>query len=112
LSLRLARRRWFSPVAVATGSRPSPVELQQGSIPSPPHRWSPARKTTFPARNTTVKSILARKTPVVPSKLPLNTSSMDTVIGVSKVRDFPAAPLLAEMFRILKPRWKNSDSFD
>ncbi|KNA17453.1 hypothetical protein SOVF_079840 [Spinacia oleracea] len=37
------------------------------------------------------------------SALPLETSSMDTVIGVSKARDFPAVPLLAEMFRILKP---------
>ncbi|KMT02654.1 hypothetical protein BVRB_9g203310 [Beta vulgaris subsp. vulgaris] len=37
------------------------------------------------------------------SPLPLDSSSMDTVIGVSKARDFPAASLLAEMFRVLKP---------
>ncbi|XP_021724661.1 anamorsin homolog [Chenopodium quinoa] len=37
------------------------------------------------------------------STLPLESSSMDTVIGVSKTRDFPAAPMLAELFRVLKP---------
>ena len=52
-SLHLARRWWFSPVTVASGSLPLPVVLQQGSVSSPPHRWSLSQKTTFPARKTT-----------------------------------------------------------
>ncbi|KAL2938934.1 Anamorsin-like protein [Bienertia sinuspersici] len=40
------------------------------------------------------------------STLPLESSSMDTIIGVSKARDFPTAPLLAEMFRVMKPDGK------
>ncbi|XP_057527787.1 anamorsin homolog [Amaranthus tricolor] len=40
------------------------------------------------------------------STLPLDPSSLDIVIGVSKARDFPSAPLLAEMFRIMKPDGK------
>ncbi|XP_057525517.1 anamorsin homolog isoform X2 [Amaranthus tricolor] len=38
--------------------------------------------------------------------LPLDSSSMDTVIVISKARDFPAAPLLTEIFRIMKPDGK------
>ncbi|XP_021742562.1 anamorsin homolog [Chenopodium quinoa] len=36
------------------------------------------------------------------STLPLDPSSMDTVIGVSKEHDFPTASLLAEIYRVLK----------
>ncbi|KAK9676492.1 hypothetical protein RND81_11G080600 [Saponaria officinalis] len=37
------------------------------------------------------------------SKLPLDSSSVDTVVGVSKNRDFPSLPLLSELFRVAKP---------
>ncbi|KAL9244250.1 hypothetical protein vseg_018047 [Gypsophila vaccaria] len=40
------------------------------------------------------------------SKLPLDSSSVDIVVGVSKNRDFPSLPLLSELFRVAKPGGK------
>ncbi|KAH9606046.1 hypothetical protein KSS87_006683 [Heliosperma pusillum] len=40
------------------------------------------------------------------SKLPLDSSSLDIVVGVSKNRDFPAIPLISELFRVAKPDGK------
>lgn len=37
------------------------------------------------------------------NQLPLESSSVETVVGISKSREFPAAPLLAEIFRVMKP---------
>lgn len=37
------------------------------------------------------------------NQLPLESSSVDFVVGSSKSHEFPPAPLLAEMFRVTKP---------
>lgn len=60
-------------------------------------------KNELKLEGTTLDKALAITLASSLSTLPLDSSSMDTVIGVSKARDFPAAPLLAEMFRVVKP---------
>ncbi|KNA12359.1 hypothetical protein SOVF_126530 isoform C [Spinacia oleracea] len=92
LSAFHASRRWFSPVAVAAGSRPSPVVLQQKFISSPP-RLSPVvpcsktpSKSLFQPARTVYLALLLR------SSLSSTGNTADLAPSSSSI--FLAGPLL------------------